>query len=354
MVAETIREQDSFLDPNIGRSSLTSSHYKIFLCMLLLIPVLLYLAMFPLVRVASLGYENWGLSKWGPILNFPFQAEHLDADVVVFGDSTAFLGVDPRLVQREAGVTTVVLPNTLGSLPVINDLALEHYLAHNKKPKLLVLYFDPWNLDYQHNNEKHLYFEGEEMLLRNGSWQAIRNYTAHHLLDVLAFPLQLNSTIGLDNLKQAIHHNRSVDVRATLGHRDYTEPWPALLSSCAIPEKLLNQRSYASVQTLAEKYERQNMRVAIYLAPVPQCTNTSSLTHRSFAELATLPPVTLPASDFASDGFFGHLRPEVVPVASHLFAQALTSRNDMVAALRPVRQAHAQNGPAGGQLAIRR
>ena len=88
------------LDRTYIAESAPRFRFSRFLLFLFLLPGAFYLAMFPLVRVAGFGYESWGLSKWGPVLNFPFEARHMDADVVVFGDSSAFLGIDPRLVNQ--------------------------------------------------------------------------------------------------------------------------------------------------------------------------------------------------------------------------------------------------------------
>src|SRR5579875_2859422 len=136
-----------------------------FLCATV-IPLLLWVAAFPLV--CSRSYEQWGETQWGPVLEFPFEAGTPDADVVVFGDSSAFLGVDPKLVNAELGVRSVVLPGTVGSLPVIGDAPLRAYLEHHKKPRLIVLYFTIWDLDFSHMAPGRL-FEGEEMMLRHGS-----------------------------------------------------------------------------------------------------------------------------------------------------------------------------------------
>ena len=314
-----------FLDETYVPKSTLRLHFARFLLLFFLVPAALYLAMFALVRVPALGYERWGLSKWGPVLNYPFHVQHLDADVVIFGDSTAFLGIDPRLIRQETGLKTMVMPNTIGSLPVINDLALERYLRQNKTPRLLVFYFTPWNLDYEHHIQKRLNFEGEEMLLRNGTWRDIAGYAVRHPVQLLAFPLQLNSTIGLNNLREALHGSRAADVSQALGHRDYTEPWPPMSAACVIPDHYLDQTGFASLQTLVRKYQARNIQVAVYLAPVPGCRNAARVTQRSFGDLAAAAPVTLPPPDFADDGFFGHLRPQEVPLASHLFAQALVS-----------------------------
>ena len=68
-----------------------------------LIPAILWISAFPLV--CSRSYEQWGETQWGPVLEFPYEAGTPDADVLIWGDSSAFIGVDPRLVNEQLGIT---------------------------------------------------------------------------------------------------------------------------------------------------------------------------------------------------------------------------------------------------------
>ena len=69
-----------------------------YLLLLLLVPGLGYLLMFPLVKFPQLGFDRWGGSKWAPVLDYSYHAAGANADRVIFGDSSAFLGIDPRLI----------------------------------------------------------------------------------------------------------------------------------------------------------------------------------------------------------------------------------------------------------------
>ena len=293
-----------------------------FLCVLLSIPLLVYLLTFALVMIPALGYERWGASKWGPVLDFGFHASHRDADIVVFGDSSAFLGIDPRLAEQSIHRSIVVLPNTVGSLPVTGDLALRRYLAQNKPPSLLVFYFSAWNLDYQRTAKAH-FFEGEEMLLRNGTAHQIGQFIRTHPLDILAFPLQLHSTLGLRNIRQALQHSREQETAAAGGHVDYLEPYPPMTQPCRLPENYLSQRNADSVDTLVQRYAGPQTKVIVYLAPVPACANAPQLATAKLSSAPVLPPVPLTAGDFAEDGFFAHIRPDQVPAATSLFVRQL-------------------------------
>ncbi len=291
---------------------------------LFVLPAIFYLSAIPVVRLPS--YERWGPSHYGPALDFAYTTQGQNADVVVFGDSSAFLGIDPRLVNRQLGVKSLVLPNTAGSLPVLRDQALEFYLAHNTRPRLIVMYFTAWDLDFDTSASTHL-FEGEEMLLRHDSPRQIAEFALHHPLEFAAFPLRSYSSLGPGVLKPLLRgDNRAQQAAAALGHADDSENYPPLDQRCTIPSQLIARDRAATVRALAAKYQSRGYEVAVYLAPVPDCTNASAFANRGYDGLAIAPPATLQASAFLDDGLYAHMEPASVSEASRLFADAIAKK----------------------------
>lgn len=299
--------------------------WRRFLLWFLLLPAVLYLAAFAIVRSSS--YEHWSRSQWGPMLDFAFEPGHQNADVLIFGDSSAFIGVDPRLVQAQLGVKTLVLPNTVGSLPVTGDLALKRYLETNAPPKLLVLYFSAWNLDYAKAEDVRL-FEGEEMLFRHAGLGEIAAFTRRRPLETLAFPLRLYSTFGPRMIQAMLtKQDRERSTALALGHVDDPDPFPPLSATCTLPSKLLKAgSSAASVEALARKYSSPATRVMIYLAPVPHCGNSAAVLSRSYAAVGADPPAELPAGGFLADPNFAHIEPAFVPQSTQLLTEAVGRR----------------------------
>lgn len=322
-ITQSRPDLDLSTETRSGRSE-GRRRFVAFLLSLLLPPALVYLATFALIMVPAFSYERWGLSQWGPVLEFSFQARQENADVLIFGDSSAFLGIDPRLIDAQLGIKSVVLPNTVGSLPVTGEMSLRRYLSQNKPPRLLVLYFSPWNLDYEHTIGDRFLFEGEEMLLHNGSLGEIAAFARRKPLDLLAFPLRLHSTIGPHILGVVLHHpDRQALTAKAQGHVDYTEPHPPLTAPCHLPNAFLAEQSDASIQALMRKYATAQTRVIVYLAPIPQCVNAPMLLTHDFGHLGAAAPFTLPAASFSSDGFYAHIEPSAVNTASELLIQAL-------------------------------
>ena len=295
--------------------------FRRFLLWLFAIPVLLYLPVIPLVRTP--GYMHWWPSHWGPMLDFGWNSRGQDADVILFGDSSAFLGVDPRLVNRQLGVKTLVLPNTVGSLPVMSDKPLAAYLARNRKPELIVLYFTAWDLNFGARTDTKLY-EGEEILLRHGTAAEIIRFALQHPFEVPVFPLRAYSSLGSLTAKGlALGHDRQRETAAALGHTDYLEITTPMLATCTLPKQLTDATDATGVQQLAVKYRALGYRVETYLAPMPRCTNAARFSAASYPGLASVPPVPLPPASFIQDGMYAHVAPRAVPVTSQLFAEWL-------------------------------
>jgi hypothetical protein len=294
-----------------------------YLLILLLIPFIYYFAVFPFVIFPQYGFERFGGSKWGPALNYSFHADHVNADVVIFGDSSAFLGIDPKVVSERLGMKTVVLPDTVGSLPVTHDQPLQNYLKQNTPPRLLVLYFSRWNLDYERYADSHLFLEGEENLLQNGSKAQIETFAEKYPTEFLVFPWHFGATLGLRQIKLGWNHpHRADEIAQSLGHVDFSDPYGPITGRCHIPDFLLERQTQNSVQALIDKYQTPQTKLVVYLAPVPGCENASRA-QGSTGVLQTYPPKVLPASSFAADGFYAHVMPQEVPTASRLLADAI-------------------------------
>lgn len=313
-------ETDSVTAPAPRRGS----SYTRYLLLACIIPLIGMVTAFPLV--CSRSYEQWGETQWGPELEFPYVPGTPDADVVVFGDSSAFLGIDPRIVNQELGIKSVVLPSTVGSLPVIGDAPLRYYLAHHSKPKLIVFYFSAWNLNFQHVAKGRL-FEGEEMMMRHANAEEIAHFAVRHPLEMTEFPLRLYATFGPKMVSAILHHkNRSHDIAAGLGHAPYIEQFGPLNDLCEIPKSFLKPQGDESVAQLKQRYETPGTQVMVYLAPVPACANSDRVSNLKFANLNAAAPRLLPPPYFAADIYYAHIRPNSVPLATQVFAGALRTR----------------------------
>jgi hypothetical protein len=290
--------------------------FRFYLIWLVTPTLVLYFLGFLIVRVH--GYERWGGSSWGPSLDYAFQTSGENADVVIFGDSSALLAVDPLEMSRRMNLKVINLPNTIGSLPVIGDMALKQYLRTNRPPRLIIFYFCPWDLDYARMTGTRI-FEGEEMLARHGSWKEIAVFSLHHPGELLNFPFRVFSSWSpASTLAWLRTSKKSPEVVAFRGHVTNTLPFPALNKDCSLPAADLAIERSASVRQLMGRYTTPVTGTLLYFAPVPNCAHVDRLLSAVKTYFQSPPPAVFPPTDFTADSYFAHLEPQAVAPATRL------------------------------------
>lgn len=300
-------------------------HFARYLAALFSVCFLLYPAPFFLLRLPS--FERWGGSSFGPALDFGFQAPHTNADILIFGDSSAAVGLDPRQISATLGLKVLNLPNTGASLHVIGDMNLRRYLATNTPPRLIVFYFTPWNLDYAHEPAGPRIYEGEEMLVRHGTLRQITAFASSHLVDALQFPFRFYSANPPNAIRTALRREHpSAAVAQALGHADPLTRRPPLQGPCTFPPDLTTEKPAATALALIQTYRTARTDLLFYLAPMPACDNVSEFTKRRYPALAAEPPQVLPVSWYKMDFAYAHLLPSAVPSATASLTQAIQKR----------------------------
>ena len=282
-----------------------------YLLTLAAVMALIFVAPFFLARSAF--YDRVDPSFYAKSLNYAYETAGQNADIVIFGDSTALLGIDPSRMTSALGVKVLNLPNTQATLIVNDDMSLSHYLNTNRPPKLILFYFAPWDFDYGHIDFNTLpTYEGEQLLLRRGTPQAIRAFGRKHPREILLFPLRFYGTFW-----QFTSHHTSVSTQeaqliATRGHVDIVSP-SILQAPCRFPQYLIDNVRFSWMHDLGERYRSPETQVLYYVAPVPACENVSELLARPYEQLPASPPKAVPLDFFINDVRFIHPRAFAVP-----------------------------------------
>ena len=286
-----------------------------------LVCLLVYLLPWAIMRMPA--YDHVVGTYYGPLLEWGFSLKKQDADVVIFGDSTAIFDVDAVQAGKALGLKVVNLPNTIGSLPVTREDVLNQYLQHNRAPRLLVFHFSPWNLDYRHIPQDELppQFEGQDMLVRHGSARELAGYFSHHLVDLVELPFVFYAAVPQATAITLYHRENPFSIAAgNLGHMNFPLHAAPLEASCRFPPKYLLHASTQQVDTLVADYGRQS-ETMVYVAPVPRCVGSDILASRQYRGGTLAPPVQLAPRLFATD--FSHIRAEGVSTSTDLFVKAV-------------------------------
>jgi hypothetical protein len=269
-----------------------------YLAVFALIGVVLYAIPFIAERIPSV--QPYSGSDWGLILDNSYNLRNTNADVVIFGDSSALYGIDTPRLSAQLGLKVINLPQSIGSLVVSGDLTLRKYMAENRPPRIIVFYLTPWNLDFNSASDEHSY-EGMEQMVRHGSRAELLGILRTKPQRLLSFPLSFylvpSKLTQLWDMSSGIH---------TLTHAGFL-PYPVtafspITGDCVIPSKLLNLTSDRSLQKLRTSFGPAGAEMITILAPIPKCAGAQQL-----ADLLGSSLTVMPSQDFVDDAFLVHL-----------------------------------------------
>ena len=231
-----------------------------------------------------------------------FRWHDRQCDVLVYGDSTANVGIDPRVITANTGLSAC---NIAVTRPVIDDLGglpLDSFLARNAKPKLLVLQFGPEDFYPAKSPWEHgAAFGTLVMISRNLSRPKALGIMLRHPAEAAQFELYLlraettsrgdDQASRLQNLRHALDHAAESNGQLDL-------PFPAQ-TACDAPALTLFgplDRNWAS--RWRNKYEAQGIPVLIRLSPLPSCDPQLAKFRQELAPYADGPLEDLPIGDF--------------------------------------------------------
>ena len=296
-----------------------------YLATLLIMTLLIWALPWSFMRLPR--FLLWSGTYYGSMLEYAFVTADKNADVVIFGDSSALFGVDPLLLKARSGLNVINLPNTISSLPVTDDMSLRRYLARNAPPRLIVFYFAPWNLDYRTTTDADTLFEGEEMLARHGSARQLLAFLSAHPTEGALFPFRFYAANSLSIFfsRLKVWHEDPPIVRGR-GHTDLVVPPSKLMkSSCRFPDKLLHESRVDSALELGRKYSTADTKVMFFMAPVPKCENADKLPSDPYTRLAAKPPTIMDPGYYDDDGYFIHVDRHGVPSVTTQLLSAIRS-----------------------------
>jgi len=287
-----------------------------YLFMVFAIPAISYFSAVFLVRMPS--YPSWSGYPDSPLLTFAFEARGQNADVVIYGDSSANHNIDPSQMAAALGVRVVDLPSNLSVLVVAGDLPLRHYLEGDTPPKVIILYLAAWDLDYRDIDVSTIpAYTGMDVLARYGSANQILSFVEAHPATALQFPFMFyRANFGLDRFQhQDLLRHEVLQLSMTNGHADSVGTSRAE-SSCVIQQALIDRIRRDGIEELVKKYANFQTKVLVFVASVPSCTNAQSVIDQVRDVLPSAHPKIMPASLFVNDDYYVHLYPEGVAAAT--------------------------------------
>lgn len=123
--------------------------------------------LFSFVIVNSNFCREYADPTWVRASSDIYTVEDAPCEVVIYGDSTAVTGADPKAIENYTHLKTCNLAQSKGTQVVLGTRSLDWYLAHNPRPRYLILMFAASNLYQSKDWNDSAYIEGAVTLLRH-------------------------------------------------------------------------------------------------------------------------------------------------------------------------------------------
>jgi hypothetical protein len=274
-------------------------------------------------------YREVSIANADLLADFYLQFSHRQFDVVIFGDSSCVFGVDPSVIRAVTGLSALNLCQTTSILASRGTEALDFYLAHNVRPRVLALDLAPASasIDPDAYNS-----DGMTHEIRYGSLPSVLMLSVER--PVLALQTLLAATnTAVRGLARSIPagHFQGGPVRAReVAASGYI---PNLFAE-ALPEgchertgRRENWKRHEFIDRFRSRYAPLGIPLLVIAAPVADCDRSLPEFEKVLGSVFDNMPYSIPHALIANDGHPLHPLPPAVPGISRVMAdhiQALT------------------------------
>ena len=202
-----------------------------------------------------------------------YTARDIPCEVVVYGDSTAITGVDPRLIQQATGLKTCNIAQTKGVIVVLGTSGLDRFLQHNPRPRYLIMQFSGGDFYQSHSwLDTTSYMEGVVPLLRYYPRRAFLSTLIHHpeifigMMHYAYITGPLNWWINRTKYPNWNPNTPLVDVH-------FVRPEPAIqrCSEATDLDSIFHKPDNAFIDALRRRYSGAADHLLIDAAPISAC-----------------------------------------------------------------------------------
>ncbi len=282
----------------------TRRWFTIFFAMLAATALLLLGALFHTLGVVrQAGYPDSTGDPAVRLQDLPFTWRDQHCDILIAGDSTAAVGIDPALVAAQTRLTACSVATNRPNVDDLGTLPVDSFLKHNFKPRLIVFQFGP-----------------EDFYRAKSPWQHAGPYTpilmlardadAHFALHTMLMHPAETTQFVLYILQNEImprklspearaHYQRALD-HAVKSNGQLDLELPAETHCRAPALTLYGPLDSDWTRRLHQRYESQGIHVLVRAAPVPECDPQLALFTRQLGPAVDGNVNPLPITDFVA------------------------------------------------------
>jgi hypothetical protein len=304
--------------------------YARYLLPLILIPLLLPIAAVFIVPTAWFAQHS-GISYLATVA-YGATLRDTNCQVVIYGDSTAMLGIEPERVRQLTGLSTCNIAEYMGITMLDGTRLVDQYLARNRRPRYLIFNYAPEDLNpnQQYGNTNIHLFEAITYTLRQrgrGVIMLLRH--PGEFLDWSCRGLRIAAErVVTKPAVSAVTKPFSPEIQY-LRNRTVGGMVPEdsqALSSCSYQSRA-NAPDRNWIEFLRSKYGRDGTTVLIDATPIPACDPNLSFFRETLAGVVDNRVDTLPVNDFLEGGRHTTTAGSVL-LSDRIASQIRTSENN--------------------------
>jgi hypothetical protein len=273
---------------------LVSRCWACYLAPLIIGPIILLLT--AVAVIPSSWYTRMSGDEWLIGMGYGATLHHANCQIVVFGDSTGEVAVNPKQLTEQTGLSACNISENEGLQIVNGQAVLNTYLAQNAPPKYLVMMQSPDSFDLN-AMKGHGIGEGITYLMRQPDLKPKIVYVSTHPSDLFNW-----SFLGLATMLHSLRGTRLTDEQMTIrdrtGGQFLISDEPAKCNAAPF----VAQPNHAWIQSIRSRYGINGTRVLIDAMPVPDCDPDISRFHAMLDGIVDNGVQTLPLVDYFHGG----------------------------------------------------
>jgi hypothetical protein len=253
------------------------------------------------VANATPAYLRW--------MDAQYSIRNRDCAILIFGDSTALTGIEPRILTQRTGLTACSIAQTRGVVGALGTDLLDRYLQHNPAPNVIVFAFSPDNWHRQKQWDEIAFGEGLFLMLRHYPASEWLRATVTHPAIAFSFALHVDELIIGKIAGKALRWSPmqlGPDPGLELGHMTMNFPAEDHCESHDLrtpPAARMPDPIYMA--ELRKKYSRSGTTsaattVLLAASPIPDCDPQFAWYSQQLAGLLDFPLRQYPITDFNS------------------------------------------------------
>jgi hypothetical protein len=245
-------------------------------------------------------------------------------EILIYGDSTAITGYDPRELSRQTGLSACNISQALAIVEQTGTLPLDAFLEHNRAPKFLVFQLTPEGFfrdpDWDHLPELS---PVAEMLRHDRGLHTDLTLLGHAPHTATYFGSALMQRFFPDKEKFPAFYRQfsdALELQASIGYLTMPLP-PDDHCKDRFSKPLPPTPDLKWVESLRSRYQAKGMTVLVDVSPVKSCAPRMDFYLRSMGDLPDNRLVGYPNRMF--NDFGRHFTPEGSKLATDALADQI-------------------------------